>query len=123
MEILVEENGVNSEHGMVPGRLYIPGFIDEIISAMKQMGKLICFKISLTIIDVSVEGIFRKNGNIKRLNDFTESIDNNFNSLSFNDESPIQLAALMKKFLRELPEPLLTFKLHKLFLASQSEFY
>ncbi|CCJ28356.1 unnamed protein product [Pneumocystis jirovecii] len=106
LEILVEENGVNSEHGMVPGRLYIPGFIDEIISAMKQM-------------DVSVEGIFRKNGNIKRLNDFTESIDNNFNSLSFNDESPIQLAALMKKFLRELPEPLLTFKLHKLFLASQ----
>ncbi|KAG5513491.1 hypothetical protein PMAC_000923 [Pneumocystis sp. 'macacae'] len=106
LEILVKENGVNSEHGMVPGCLHIPEFIDEIISAMKQM-------------DVSVEGIFRKNGNIKRLNDFTESIDNNFNSLSFNDESPIQLAALMKKFLRELPEPLLTFKLHKLFLASQ----
>ncbi|KAG4305059.1 hypothetical protein PORY_001734 [Pneumocystis oryctolagi] len=106
LETLVEENGVNSEHGMVPGCLYIPEFIDEIISAMKQM-------------DVSVEGIFRKNGNIKKLNDFTESIDSNFNNISFDNESPIQLAALLKKFLRELPEPLLTFKLHKLFLASQ----
>jgi hypothetical protein len=32
----------------------------------------------------------------------------------------VQLAALLKKFLRDLPDPLLTFKLHKLFIASQS---
>ncbi len=31
----------------------------------------------------------------------------------------MQLAALLKKFLRELPDPLMTFKLHKLFVMSQ----
>ncbi|KAF7728777.1 hypothetical protein EC973_005615 [Apophysomyces ossiformis] len=32
------------------------------------------------------------------------------------EESPIQLAALLKRFLRELPEPLLTYNLHDLFV-------
>lgn len=31
----------------------------------------------------------------------------------------MQVAALLKKYLRELPDPLLTFKLHRLFIASQ----
>lgn len=33
----------------------------------------------------------------------------------------MQLAALLKKFFKELPDPLLTFKLHSLFIATQSE--
>ncbi|RKO97023.1 hypothetical protein CAUPRSCDRAFT_11285, partial [Caulochytrium protostelioides] len=33
--------------------------------------------------------------------------------------NPIQVAAFLKKFLRDLPEPLLTFKLHRLFVCSQ----
>ena len=36
-------------------------------------------------------------------------------------ESPVQVAALLKKFLRELPDPLLTYKLYNLFITSQSE--
>ncbi|KAJ1549905.1 hypothetical protein HK405_001954, partial [Cladochytrium tenue] len=34
-------------------------------------------------------------------------------------DNPVQLAALLKKFLRMLPEPLLTFKLYPLIMASQ----
>lgn len=70
---------------------------------------------------MSVEGIFRKNGNIRRLKELTDAIDRDPSSVDLTQDHPVQLAALLKKFLRELPDPLLTFKLHKLFIASQSE--
>ena len=71
---------------------------------------------------MSVEGIFRKNGNIRRLKDLTESIDRDPSSVDLTQDNPVQLAALLKKFLRELPDPLLTFKLHRLLIASQRVF-
>jgi len=43
-------------------------------------------------------------------------------SVDLNVESPVQVAALLKKFLRELPDPVLTFKLHNLFITTQSRF-
>lgn len=70
--------------------------------------------------DVSVEGIFRKNGNIRRLKELSEEIDKNPANVNLANETPIQVAALLKRFLREMPEPLLTFKLYKLFVTSQS---
>ena len=95
--------------GVGPTRIIkIPSFIDESISSMKQM-------------DMSVEGIFRKNGNIRRLKELSDEIDRNPNNVNLANESPIQVAALIKKFLRELPDPLLTFKLHKLFITAQSK--
>ena len=71
---------------------------------------------------MSVEGIFRKNGNIRRLKELTDAIDRDPSSVDLTQDNPVQLAALLKKFLRELPEPLLTFKLHRLFIATQSKF-
>ena len=75
--------------------------------------------INLLPADMSVEGIFRRNGNIRRLKDLTEAIDHDPSSVDLTQDNPVQLAALLKKFLRELPEPLLTFKLHRLLIASQ----
>lgn len=74
-------------------------------------------------LDMSVEGIFRKNGNIKRLNATMEAIDRDPSSVDFTQDNPVQLAALLKKFLGNLPEPLMTFKLHRLFAASQRQLY
>jgi hypothetical protein len=74
------------------------------------------------LIDMSVEGIFRKNGNIRRLKDLAEAIDKDPSSVNLNDDNPVQVAALLKKFLRDLPDPLLTFKLHRLFIVSQSKY-
>ena len=68
---------------------------------------------------MSVEGIFRKNGNIRRLKDLTDAIDRDPSSVDLTQDNAVQLAALLKKFLRELPEPLLTFKLHRLLVATQ----
>jgi hypothetical protein len=72
-------------------------------------------------MDMSVEGIFRKNGNIRRLKELSDEIDKNPSNVQFLNEGPIQVAALIKKFLRELPDPLLTFRLHRLFITAQSK--
>ncbi|GAA5978747.1 hypothetical protein JCM11641_006164 [Rhodosporidiobolus odoratus] len=106
LEVLVERNGADSMHGASPGSLRIPSFVDDVISAMKQM-------------DMSIEGIFRKNGNIRRLKDLTEALDRDSGAVSLSDDNPVQLAALLKKFLRDLPDPLMTFKLFQLFIAAQ----
>ncbi|CAM0137142.1 unnamed protein product [Umbelopsis sp. WA50703] len=105
-ELLMERTGVESNLGAGPSRLRIPSFVEDSLSVLKQM-------------DVSVEGIFRKNGNIRRLKELGEEIDKHPASVNLTNETPIQVAALLKKFLRELPEPLLTYKLYKLFVVSQ----
>ncbi|EED13239.1 Rho GTPase activator (Lrg11), putative [Talaromyces stipitatus ATCC 10500] len=106
LNILVEKEGAESTHGVGPGALRIPVLIDDAVSAMRQM-------------DMSVEGVFRKNGNIRRLKELAELIDNKYEQVDLSRESPVQVAALVKKFLREMPDPLLTFKLHRLFVISQ----
>ncbi|KAI9368612.1 Rho GTPase activator [Aspergillus egyptiacus] len=106
LDLLVEREGTESSHGVGPGALRIPALVDDAVSAMRQM-------------DMSVEGVFRKNGNIRRLKDVSEMIDNRYDQVDLTKENPVQIAALLKKFLREMPDPLLTFKLHRLFVASQ----
>lgn len=103
---MIERHGVDSLLGAGAGQLRVPSFVDDCISAMKQM-------------DMSVEGVFRKNGNIRRLKELTDAIDRDDGMVNFCEDNPVQLAALLKKFLRDLPDPLLTFKLHHLFIASQ----
>lgn len=107
LEVLVDRNGADCTLGATSTVLRVPSFIDDIISAMRQM-------------DVSIEGIFRKNGNIRRLKDLSEALDRDASSVNLSDDNPVQLAALLKKWLRELPDPLLTFKLHRLFVMTQN---
>lgn len=107
LEQQIEKYGVESEFGVGPEKLKIPAFVDECISAMRQM-------------DMSIEGIFRKNGNIRRSKELAEMADKTPGKTGmFTEENPIQLAALFKKYLRDLPDSLLTFKLQKLWLTSQ----
>lgn len=103
----MERDGVESTFGVGPGALRVPGLIDDAISAMRQM-------------DMSVEGVFRKNGNIRGLKDLSDKLDAKEVDVDLSKESPVQVAALLKKFLRELPDPLLTYKLYGLFITSQS---
>jgi len=106
LDVLIERHGVDSLLGAGAGQLRVPSFVDDCILAMKQM-------------DMSVEGVFRKNGNIRRLKELTDAIDRDDSNVNFSDDNAVQLAALLKKFLRDLPDPLLTFKLYHLFIASQ----
>lgn len=106
LEQLVERSGTDSTLGAAATPLRVPTFVDDVVSAMKQM-------------DVSVEGIFRKNGNVRRLKELADAIDREEESVNLLDDNPVQLAALLKKFFRELPDPLLTARLHPLFVLTQ----
>lgn len=108
LDQLIEKDGAESTDGIGPGVLRVPALIQDAISAMRTM-------------DMSMEGVFRKNGNIRRLKEMADSIDaKGGDAVDLNAENPVQVAALLKKFLRELPDPVLTYKLHRLFITSQS---
>jgi hypothetical protein len=107
LDVIIDRDGAESTDGIGPGALRIPAIVDDIVTTMRKM-------------DLSVEGVFRKNGNIKRLNDTIAIIDKEgCDAVEFSKENVVQIAALLKKYLRQLPDPLLTFKLHRLFIASQ----
>lgn len=110
IDVLVEKAGVDTD--LAPdgtSSTRIPILIEACIKALQTM-------------DLSVEGIFRKNGNIKRLKTVTDTLDDDPFAVDFTDDNPIQVAALLKKFLREMPDPLLTFRLHKLFVTTLRKF-
>jgi len=106
LEYLTERHGIESKFGAGNGNIRVPILIEKLISSMRGM-------------DLNVEGIYRKNGNIKQLKILSDAIDKNPDEINLKGNSPIQLAALMKKFLRDLPNPVLTFKLYHLFIISQ----
>jgi hypothetical protein len=110
-------------HGASRATLRVPSFIDDVISAMRQMGAC-CSQFNdssrsqYCIADMSVEGIFRKTGNIRRRKELIVALDRDESSVDWSTEHPVQIAALLKQFFRDLPDPLLTSKLHRLFIAS-----
>jgi hypothetical protein len=110
LEQVVERDGAESIDGVGPGALRVPAVIDQTIVAMRNM-------------DMSVEGVFRKNGNIRRLRELQEEIDvKGCDMVDLTKENAVQVAALLKKYLRDLPDPVLTFKLHRLFITAASKF-
>ncbi|KAK9459804.1 uncharacterized protein V1516DRAFT_451922 [Lipomyces oligophaga] len=110
LEELLERSGTDSDLGVCSVALKVPTFLDDIISAMRNK-------------DMSIEGVFRKNGNIRRSRALVEEMDLSGSSHAIreklNNESPVQLAALLKKFLRDMPDPLLTFRLFRIWVSSQ----
>ncbi|KAL9542809.1 hypothetical protein MBANPS3_008421 [Mucor bainieri] len=109
LDLLTERTGVESNLGSGHSPLKLAAFIDDAITAMRQM-------------DMTVEGVFRKNGNIRRLKELADALDRNANDVDLTQENAIQVAALLKKFLRDLPDPLLTHRLHPLFMSAESEY-
>lgn len=106
LEVIIERDGADSTDGVGPGALRIPAIVEDIITAMKNK-------------DLSVEGVFRKNGNIKKLTEQVAAVDRDgCDAVRWNDETPHQLAALLKRYMRELPDPLMTQKLYRLWTVA-----
>lgn len=68
---------------------------------------------------METEGIFRRSANIHKVRTLKD-MANHGQNIVFED--PYQAAALLKKFLRELKEPLLTFELYDEIVQFQSKF-
>ncbi|XP_044714941.1 LIM domain-containing protein [Hirsutella rhossiliensis] len=104
LEVIIDRDGADSTDGVGPGTLRIPAIIDDIISSMRKM-------------DLSVEGVFRKNGNIKKQQELVDKINaEGCDVVNFMEQPVVQLAALLKRYLRDLPDPLMTHKLYKLWI-------
>ncbi|KAM0343364.1 hypothetical protein ACHAPU_008685 [Fusarium lateritium] len=106
LEIIIERDGADSTDGVGPGTLRIPAVIDDIVTSMRKM-------------DLSVEGVFRKNGNIKKQHGLVETINTEgCDVVNFMEQPVVQLAALLKRYLRDLPDPLMTHKLYRLWVSA-----
>lgn len=108
LDQLVERSGVKTPMTNGAYKLTIPQLFDDLLMAMRQ-------------VDMSVEGVFRKNGNIRKLRELVEAIDKEVYTGNLTEESPVQLAALLKKFLAGLGEPIFPHKLYKLYTNLQLE--
>lgn len=110
LELLVEKYGAESTDGVGPGTLKVPALLQDAITAMRSM-------------DMSIEGVFRKNGNLKALRELEEEIDaKGVELVDLNSKNPVILANLLKRFLRLMPDPVLTLKLYRLFMTANGEF-
>lgn len=106
LEYLVEKYGDECTEGVGPGALKVPALLQDCITAMRSM-------------DMSIEGVFRKNGNLKALRELEEEIDaKGVQQVDLNTKNPVILANLLKRFLRLMPEPVLTLKLYRLFMVA-----
>lgn len=106
LEIIIERDGADSTDGVGPGTLRIPAVVDDIVSSMRKM-------------DLSVEGVFRKNGNIKKQQGLVEKINaEGCDVVNFMEQPVVQLAALLKRYLRDLPDPLMSHKLYGLWVSA-----
>ena len=63
------------------------------------------------ILVIDTEGIFRRSGNILRINDLKRKINEGI-IIDMSSEDNHVVAGLLKTFLRDLHEPLLTYELY-----------
>lgn len=110
LEYLVEKYGADCTEGVGPGALKVPALLENAITAMRSM-------------DMSIEGVFRKNGNLKALRELEEEVDaKGVEQVDLNSKNPVILANLLKRFLRLMPDPVLTLKLYRLFMVANGKF-
>lgn len=110
LEYLVEKYGAESTDGVGPGTLKVPALLQDAITAMRSM-------------DMSMEGVFRKMGSLRQLRELEEEIDaKGSDMVDLEKQNPVTVANLLKRFLRYMPDPVLTLKLYRLFMTANGAY-
>ncbi|TRY98448.1 hypothetical protein DNTS_017504 [Danionella cerebrum] len=64
------------------------------------------------------EGIYRKSGSNNKIKELKQSLDTDVNSVNLDDYNINVIASVFKQWLRDLPNPLMTFELYDEFLRA-----
>uniref|UniRef100_A0A8C5S975 Rho-GAP domain-containing protein n=1 Tax=Laticauda laticaudata TaxID=8630 RepID=A0A8C5S975_LATLA len=94
--------------------------LHELPQVVCEYGNLPCFLVEACQYleeHIQMEGLFRKSGSVVRLKTLKNKLDKGENCLS--DALPCDIAGLLKQFFRELPEPILPYKLQEALIKAQ----
>ncbi|XP_067091256.1 unconventional myosin-IXAb [Osmerus mordax] len=67
------------------------------------------------------EGIFRKSGSTNKIKELRQGLDTDVNSMNLDDYNIHVIASVLKQWLRDLPNPLMTFELYEEFLRAMGQ--
>uniref|UniRef100_A0A8C8JCV1 Myosin IXa-like 1 n=1 Tax=Oncorhynchus tshawytscha TaxID=74940 RepID=A0A8C8JCV1_ONCTS len=67
------------------------------------------------------EGIFRKSGSTNKIKELRQGLDTDVSSMNLDDYNIHVIASVLKQWLRDLPNPLMTFELYEEFLRAMGQ--
>uniref|UniRef100_A0A6Q2XYG2 Myosin IXA n=1 Tax=Esox lucius TaxID=8010 RepID=A0A6Q2XYG2_ESOLU len=67
------------------------------------------------------EGIFRKSGSTNKIKELRQGLDTDVSSMNLDDYNIHVIASVLKQWLRDLPNPLMTFELYEEFLRAMGK--
>uniref|UniRef100_A0A4W5KP90 Rho-GAP domain-containing protein n=1 Tax=Hucho hucho TaxID=62062 RepID=A0A4W5KP90_9TELE len=68
------------------------------------------------------EGIYRKSGSTNKIKELKQGLDTDVNSMNLDDYNIHVIASVFKQWLRDLPNPLMTFELYEEFLRAMCKY-
>uniref|UniRef100_F6SHT7 Vacuolar protein sorting-associated protein 29 n=1 Tax=Xenopus tropicalis TaxID=8364 RepID=F6SHT7_XENTR len=83
----------------------VPVLLEKLISYIEMHG-------------LYTEGIYRKPGSTNKIRELRQSLDTDIENVNLDDYNIHVIASVFKQWLRELPNPLMTFELYEEFLRS-----
>lgn len=109
---LISENQVNRVFGVPLEELYQKG-TDKLTKDRDYLIPTVVFKLIeyIRLNAMDIEGIFRVSGNASKISAIKQAFDKG-TTPDYNSLSPHDIASALKLYFRELPEPLLTYRLY-----------
>nr|XP_023997461.1 unconventional myosin-IXa-like [Salvelinus alpinus] len=68
------------------------------------------------------EGIYRKSGSTNKIKELKQGLDTDVNNMNLDDYNIHVIASVFKQWLRDLPNPLMTFELYEEFLRAMCKY-
>ena len=113
-------------HAFMPLPVQVPSIVSKSIRFLEEYGTVTCMgtlgekKGNYLFLGLHSTGLFRVSGSKKRVRQMREEWDAGNDIRLGPNLNPHDVAALLKMFLRDLPEPLLTRELYSPFIATRS---